>query len=361
LDGLRGIAILLVFFFHYLPHNPHDPFSWVAGIGWSGVDLFFVLSGFLITGILYDTRQSNNFFRVFYARRALRLFPIYVLAVGLVLITVLLLRANLTWRFIPFFIYGANLVLPTKGGAPDFTPYLNCVHFWSLAVEEQFYSLWPIVVFLVPKRTTLMKICVVGILGALAFRLVMIRLDASTWVLYTELPSRMDALLSGGLLALGLRSPHPNGWQLRRRFFGLMIFFSLILVILFLRAKSLFLASSQMTSWGYTAFAGLYFSLIGLALIPGTIPNRVGKHPVLCFFGRYSYGLYIWHDLPSPICVGWLTWFTNKIHPLILAEWAYSVAMLMLFTAVAVASYQLIEVRFLRLKSRFVYSESQAT
>ena len=85
LDGLRGLAILLVFFYHYLPRNLHNPLSWLASVGWTGVDLFFVLSGFLITGILYDTREAGNFFRAFYAQRALRLFPVYFVAVGIVL------------------------------------------------------------------------------------------------------------------------------------------------------------------------------------------------------------------------------------------------------------------------------------
>src|ERR1700689_3642421 len=107
LDGLRGIAILLVFFFHYLPRNLYNPLSWLASLGWSGVDLFFVLSGFLITGILYDTRGSSNFFKVFYARRALRLFPLYFLAVGLVLFASVILRAPMNWKAIPFYIYGA--------------------------------------------------------------------------------------------------------------------------------------------------------------------------------------------------------------------------------------------------------------
>jgi hypothetical protein len=136
LDGLRGVAILLVFFFHYLPRNPHNPLSWIASLGWTGVDLFFVLSGFLITGILYDTRQSSNFFQVFYARRALRLFPLYFLAVGLVLFVAGLLHIPTGWKAILFYTYGANILLGLGNWAPNFTPYFNCVHFWSLAHKK---------------------------------------------------------------------------------------------------------------------------------------------------------------------------------------------------------------------------------
>ena len=129
LDGLRGLAILLVFLYHYLPRNLHNPLSWLASVGWTGVDLFFVLSGFLITGILYDTRKSANFFRVFYARRALRLFPLYFFAVGIVLFVAALNHAPMSWKAIPFYIYGANVMLALRTGSPDFSPYLSCVTF----------------------------------------------------------------------------------------------------------------------------------------------------------------------------------------------------------------------------------------
>jgi peptidoglycan/LPS O-acetylase OafA/YrhL len=356
LDGFRGIAILLVFFFHYLPRNLHNPFSWVASLGWTGVDLFFVLSGFLITGILYDTRHATNFFKAFYARRALRLFPLYFLAVGIVLFTAALLHTPMTWKAIPFYIYGANLMLGIKGGVPDFTPYFNCVHFWSLATEEQFYSLWPLVVFLVPSRRILMQICAGGILGALIFRVVFTHLGVSSWILYTELPARMDSLLAGGMLALAVRGPRPEVWLSRTRLYYVMAVCGLVLLILLFRARTLFFSSAAMTSWGYSMIAGVYVCLLALALVPGTVANRVGRLSVLRFFGRYSYGLYVWHDLPSPVCISWQSWFTRHIHPLVVGQLVYAAAMLALFTAVAVASYHLLELRFLKLKSRFRYA-----
>jgi peptidoglycan/LPS O-acetylase OafA/YrhL len=355
LDGLRGIAILLVFFYHYLPRNLHNPLSWMASIGWSGVDLFFVLSGFLITGILYDTRESSNFFRVFYARRALRLFPLYFFVVSIVLFVAALLHITISWVAIPFYIYGANIMLMVRGGVPNFTPYFQCIHFWSLSLEEQFYSLWPLVLFFVRKRRTLMKICAGGMLGALVFRIVLTRLHASTWALYAQLPARMDALLAGAILALAQRGPRPDAWRSRSKLYMLMGGCLLILALLFIWARSLFLDSGEMTSWGYSVFAVLYTCILALALIPGTVPNLVGRASVLRFFGRYSYGLYVWHDLPSPVCVTWQGWFMRNIHPLILGQTAYALAMLALFTGVAAASYHLLEVRFLELKSNFRY------
>lgn len=357
LDGLRGVAILLVFFYHYLPRNLHNPLSWLASVGWTGVDLFFVLSGFLITGILYDTRGASNSFRAFYVRRALRLFPLYFAAIGIVLSAAALSHASMSWKEIPFYIYGANLMLAFKDGLPDFSPYFSCLHFWSLALEEQFYSLWPLIVFFVFRRKALMQICGGGILVALLLRIVLTHFRASPWILYTELPMRMDSLLAGGLLALGLRGPHAAVWRSRRILYSFMVGYSLILVALFARARTLFFSSSEMTSWGYSMTAGVYVCVVALALMPGTVPNRLGRVPLLRFFGRYSYGLYVWHHLPAPICVPWQEWFIRHIHPLVLGQMAYVMVLLAIFTALAMVSYHLVEVRFLKLKSHFQYKE----
>jgi len=359
LDGLRGVAILLVFLFHYLPRNLRSPLSWLASLGWSGVDLFLVLSGFLITGILYDTRESKNFFKVFYARRALRLFPLYFFAVGIVLLVAAMLHTSMGWVAIPFYLYGANIMLGIKGGVPNFTPYFQCIHFWSLSIEEQFYSLWPLVVFFVRTRRTLMLICAGGIFGALLFRIDLTHLRVATWILETELPSRMDSLLAGAVLALALRGPRPDAWLRPKRLYVLMGICLLMLALLFIRAKSLFIASSEMTTWGYSMFAGVYLCILALALVPDTIPNRIGRVSVLRFFGKYSYGIYIWHQLPSPICIFWQTWFARNIHPLILGQTVYATVMLVLSTAVAVLSYQFLELPFLRLKSHFRYEEAK--
>ncbi len=145
LDGLRGLAILAVFFHHYGAGGIDSSAAavrWIAtvcGLGWSGVDLFFVLSGFLITGILYDTRNDPAYYRKFYARRTLRIFPIYYLFAAIALLIVPLSA----WHkgdifFLVYLGYPAALTWPALVSV-----LIRITHLWSLSVEEQFYMLWP--------------------------------------------------------------------------------------------------------------------------------------------------------------------------------------------------------------------------
>lgn len=351
LDGWRGIAILLVFLFHYLPHNTHSPFVFLGSLGWTGVDLFFVLSGFLITGILFDSRNSSNFFRSFYVRRALRLFPVYFLAVAVVIVGTGFLAGSRDWRDIPFFVYGANFVVLTHKAF--FPPYFDCGHFWSLALEEQFYSLWPLVVFFVRKPQTLIRICWIGILTSLVLRIIIALVGASSLLAYYELPTRMDSLLLGALLALALRVPGHEQW-LRPSRLRWIFFASVLLIIVTLsQARTLHWASVPMSSVGYSLLAAMYASILGASLVPGTLAHFIGRLRPLRFLGRYSYGLYIWHALTIPVTLKWLVYFRTYIHANLLAELCYTLAMLALFTGIAVLSYHCYEIHFLRLKSRF--------
>ena len=351
LDGLRGVAILLVFLFHYLPRDRFNPLSVVASLGWSGVDLFFVLSGFLITGILYDTRHSAKFFRVFYSRRALRLLPAYCLAIVVVIAGTGFLRGSRTWIDIPFFIYGANVVMAISH-ARTFPPYFDCTHFWSLAVEEQFYSIWPIVVFLVASRRTLVGICVGGIAAAFVLRVILATFGASLWMIFTELPTRMDSLLAGALLAILLRGPSAEELLKPARWWWMLLASCLMLLPVVAAARSLFNLTTPMETAGLTVFAGISTCILGLALIPGSLVSRAGANPVLRFFGRYSYGLYIWHYLLNPVCNQWLPTFRRVLRFRIAADMVYTLTLLALFTGIAVLSYYLVEIHFLRMKPR---------
>ena len=225
LDGLRGIAILLVLAHHFTYYGGFRPrllvdklFYLATMAGWSGVDLFFVLSGFLITGILYDTKGTECYFRNFYIRRCLRIFPLYygVLVLSFVVFPRVVisepssassqsLLADQSW----YWTYLINVKIALEGW-----PKVNFIaHFWSLAVEEQFYFVWPLLVFLW-RRETLVKVCVACVVVALGLRIgfAFIGQDLPAYVL---LPSRMDALAIGGLLALLARD--PRGLSVWRR------------------------------------------------------------------------------------------------------------------------------------------------
>src|SRR5439155_15871055 len=182
LDGLRGIAILLVVFSHFVSNLrltvnriAYVPIA-LAHAGWAGVDLFFVLSGFLITGILVDARGSPYYFKAFYARRALRILPAYygfllVIFVVLPLLNIgagnnyMLARQHQGW----YWLHLTNVMMAI-GEIAGHGPYPSTL-FWSLAVEEQFYFIWPAVVAFCA-TSTLRKVCIAGIIGCIVLRIV---------------------------------------------------------------------------------------------------------------------------------------------------------------------------------------------
>jgi peptidoglycan/LPS O-acetylase OafA/YrhL len=213
LDGVRGVAVLLVISNH-LGSALIPPYAnlidygagKLVGYTWVGVDLFFVLSGYLITGILSDTRHSEHYFRNFYARRALRIFPLYY--AFLLAIFVLLPRVGLVlpepdvmhhqaW----FWTYVSNFYFARLGWLP-----MSTGHLWSLSIEEQFYLLWPLVVLLIP-RQTLARTCATLIGVIVVGRAVLIHLGLSVLQVYLLTPTHLDPLLAGAFVALVARSP----------------------------------------------------------------------------------------------------------------------------------------------------------
>lgn len=221
LDGIRGAAILLVIIWHFivvpLKQGPHDSaisriIAQVGVLTWSGVDLFFVLSGFLIGGILIDARESPNYFRTFYVRRAFRILPIYLLVVVSYL---------LVWSIAA----GHQIFLRETLGVPmpwwiyfTFTQNFWLAHHawdsvyltlsWSLAVEEQFYLLLPAVIRIVP-RQSLLPVAVILALSSAFSRCFLYLHYGATWgtAAYTLICSRADALMLGGYLRGALPGP----------------------------------------------------------------------------------------------------------------------------------------------------------
>src|SRR5690625_4685275 len=168
LDGVRGVAILLVILFHCFP-------SPLTGLGWIGVDLFFVLSGFLITGILIDSKGNKRYYSNFIGRRILRIFPLYYLVLFIMLFLLPLIGRGFSsgsnysfylrhqgW----FWSYLQNWLFSFHG----FPKNLILSHFWSLGVEEQFYLVWPFLVLLLPKKL-LLKSSIFLCMTAIIFRM----------------------------------------------------------------------------------------------------------------------------------------------------------------------------------------------
>ena len=225
LDGIRGVAVLLVLIFHVFqvepaPSHPLLRMGYAATLfGQTGVDLFFVLSGFLITGILLDTKSSRRYFVNFYGRRTLRILPLYYGSL-VVFLVVLPRLVDFHASGIPpiwFWTFSTNVAV-TQGLDPG-----ELGHYWTLAIEEQFYLVWPLVVFALG-RVALMRVCMASLVAAAALRMFVESRGISCFMITF---CRIDTLLLGALLALVARSPRglaslaarPSGsaWPRRRR------------------------------------------------------------------------------------------------------------------------------------------------
>ena len=215
LDGIRGFAILLVLVDHLLWANNHtgSPFLDLLGdlrsSAFIGVNLFFVLSGFLITGILVNTVDIPRFFRTFYGRRALRIFPLYYAC--LLILIALTKPLHFQWWGVQYYslFYIANIALWHHAYVN--LGHFNINHFWSLQVEEQFYFVWPLVIYRVRKMETIIRICLIGcaiVLGIRTFIAIMLLLHIFSNPYLTASPtfSCADNLLYGCCLAILMRT-----------------------------------------------------------------------------------------------------------------------------------------------------------
>jgi peptidoglycan/LPS O-acetylase OafA/YrhL len=215
LDALRGVAILDVMLFHfgggYKGSNPSlRIWSAVVDSGWMGVDLFFVLSGFLITGILFDTACTENRARNFYTRRALRIFPVfYGVLLGLLLLTPVLHLHWKTGHLLLFFFLSnmTGIFAPNLGGVHN---WINLSHLWSLAVEEQFYLMWPFVVWRVRNRRKLLWIILGVLIAGPILRGLFLWGGVDPETISRLLITRADSLLFGGAVALMVRGPEAD-------------------------------------------------------------------------------------------------------------------------------------------------------
>lgn len=312
--------------------------------GWAGVDLFFVLSGFLITGILLDTSSAANRWTAFYMRRVLRIFPLYYLAIAGMVFVAPLFPALMpyypsTTGWISYLAYIQNWYIPVWEPT-----HAILAHFWSLGVEEQFYLVWPACVWLIPRKR-LAWTCVAGCVIALTLRCAMLRLNMPSDVILMNTVTRMDALLCGGFCAIAVR----DGVMLGRIRAALPYVLAVVVIGMFLIevvAREVGSRGIYTLSVGFTLLATGFGSLVMYAYLNGgrdTIFARTLSWSPLRAFGRYSYGIYVYHGI---------VFFTlNSMFRV--RGWLFSGLLILTTFAVATLSFHAFENQFLKLKSRF--------
>src|SRR5947209_1831936 len=258
---------------------------------WVGVDLFFVLSGFLITGILYDSLDRPDYFRRFFRRRAVRIFPLYYgVLFALLLLSVPL---GLHWHGNAWLLltYTQNVGI-REPFVFDVSNWISLNHFWSLAIEEQYYLVWPLIVWLVRDKIKLAWIAAALSLAALVLRFWMSAHVNASYLL-TSTPARADALLIGSAAALLSRSYWR--WLLRKYALPALLFSVSAVTALAIYCGRFEWWDVPVETLGFTFVAIACAALIAIAAQDETRLSRIFQNGVLRFFGKYSYGLYVWH------------------------------------------------------------------
>lgn len=298
LDGIRGLAISLVLWFHtYGPlrnNIPNHPFlgkiTELGSFTLSGVDLFFVLSGFLIGGILLDAVNSPSYFSTFYIRRAYRILPPYAAILVLTLVMNLCFQREHLWQFLyyPLFLQNFQMAATASWGA------IHLEVTWSLAVEEQFYLTMPWIVRAVSRRT-LALILLVLIVAAPLLRAILLYAFPDNWLTARVLmPCRADTLAIGVLIALGLRT--PSAVSIMRRY--AWVAYALLAVLSVIGLRALWGGFEPLVGKAFGLDYSFFAILYGLLLLSTFLSRRLSaifSFGLLRFMGSIAYGLYLVH------------------------------------------------------------------
>jgi peptidoglycan/LPS O-acetylase OafA/YrhL len=339
-DGLRCIAVLCVLLTHASPR-------FFKG-GWIGVDLFFVLSGYLITSLLQNEyyASGNISFSKFYARRVLRLFPALLICVTM---------ANVLWPCTPHYYLGANRLLATLAGLFYFANLLPWTalgllqHLWSLSVEEHFYLVWPIIVstFLSrvsPRNRAFFLTITVFLIAAFRIFVFHCKLTYGLFVInaYTFTLCRMDAILMGSLLAMVLS--HNDNVENRKK---VNINWSLGILLCLLATIVLFVRESNIY-WHNGGFILTDLLCLYIVAMAAKNPNQpLLSNNILRWIGRRSYGIYLYH-FPIFMALGILIREHSPVNYFLVTTLRFAVTIF-----VAEVSYRFIERPVLRYKKRY--------
>lgn len=362
LDGVRGIALLLVFVAHswVIGHSPArvDGIATVfAHLGSTGVYLFFVLSGFLITGILMDAKGGNGYLRIFYLRRGLRIYPAYAVLLSFVFLVSSLMPE--TYRPpasaqspICYVLFISNFCM-AAASPPDFAAQPLGIT-WTLAIEEHYYLIWPALV-LVLSRRGLVRACVLAISASLISRSILLAGGVNPFVVFIVTPSNFDLLACGSVLAVWAAT--PSGLSNMRRWAPVAaVAASVGLIGQVAKTHTWSEFDPFVQTVEHEMFALLFGSVVVLA-ISSRLAQTVLTSPVLVRLGKYSYGMYLFHRaiqlyLPADLIVGSVPDIAGSHLP---GQFIYSLTLLLSSLAVALASWHLVEKRLLALKARAPY------
>ena len=355
LDGVRGLAILLVMIHHFtlIPHGPlaDDALHAVSRLGWTGVDLFFVLSGYLITSILIEYKGDGKYFSAFYARRVLRILPLYyvVLLLVLVILPPFVDVGRVHGSSIWYWLHASNIRFALFG-----FNHRNLNIAWSLAIEEQFYLFWPLVVHLVPReKMARASLAVFGFSVACRFAL---ELAGAPWITtYVATPCRLDGLALGGFLAsLPAARLQSSGKTALRVLAGAALVSAAVIAV----SRSLAMERRFAPTVGFAALAVMWGAVLVLAISTPSVTRAFSSRPLVTL-GKYSYALYLFHptvaDLVKTRLFGVEAW-PRVGRSLLLGQLLFHAIAGGITLALAWVSWRALEDPILRLKRHFRYA-----
>lgn len=345
LDGVRALAALMVMFFHFfLEINSNNKALLIIKkfsiFGQTGVSLFFVLSGFLITRILINSKDNPSYFKTFYLRRSVRIFPLYYLYLTLTFIILPLIHNIPVVSFgqqIYFWVYLQNFASTFRW---SISPEPS--HFWSLSVEEHFYLFWPLLIYFLDIKKINYAI-IITILVAFVTRIFLIK---NGFEVFYFTFSRMDELAVGAILAILEIKGKLNSSNTRK---FLLIFLLILLPTVGLWTLTTGKGNDIIQIFKFILLSFCYFSLIGIVITikESSWLKKIFRLNPMVYTGKISYGLYVYH----PLCFGFIRLYT-KVDSVF-----YSFVLSFLLTYfIASISFYFFESKFLSLKKKFDYN-----
>lgn len=340
LDGVRAIAVIMVMFYHFFKDVDVQQdililLKKISLFGKTGVSLFFVLSGFLITRILLNTKQDDSYFKSFYIKRVLRIFPLYYF---FLVIYYFVVPFFLNQSFAGFsqqmwywtFMQNFALTFDWNSAGP--------IHYWSLSVEEHFYLFWPLIIYYCSLKNikwVILLLCAISFI--VRFILIKNHIEESLFTF-----ARFDELAIGSFLAI-LELQNKLVKQNLKKFITVFIIFLIPLIYISLNNGNYSLLESCAR---YFVLAMVYGSFVAIAIIiePENWLKKSLDNNTLKSIGKISFGLYVYHPICFDIIINYLR-ITNLALTFVLS---FGLAYL-----VSILSYHLLEKKFLKLKTQF--------